>query len=277
MAVKQKSDGPIELPKLERKTFRAYVVGDTSLIVHAWSRKAITEMLAKQMGQKVPKFPKHPVEDFMASMYRMDDGGYGFPATAIKKALVATCTSMSKEITKVAAQQALFVKAGRGTQTSAFSGRPAPVELVQVFSPVAPQMREDSVRLNGRTPDLRYRAEFFPWAMRLDIVYNARVVTSATVAALLDTAGFACGLGEWRQERGGINGQFRLASPQEQKEIDKWAKMKPVEPEVSAADERAFLSRIESDIRQYGEVTEAEDAVPAAKPNGRPAQKGARQ
>lgn len=265
-AASKTQNGPIELGKLERKAFHVYIIGETPLIVHAWSVKAITEMLAKQMGQKLPRFPKRPVQDFYASIYRMDAGGYGFPATAIKRALVDTVTSMSKEITKIAARQALFVPSGRGTAQSALSGMKVPIQLIDLYSPNAPQMREDMVKLNGKIPDLRYRAEFFPWAMRFDVIFNTKVVSASTVANLLDTAGFACGLGEWRNEKGGVNGQFRLAAPAEQKMIDKWAKAKHVEPKITDEIETAFLARLQDDIKKYGEAApnpdEDSDAAP---------------
>jgi hypothetical protein len=259
MAISKKSSGPIELQKLERKVFKAYVIGESPLIVHAWSKKALIEILAKQMGQKIPRFPRHPVQDFMDSMYRMDNGNFGFPATALKRVMVDACTSMSKELTKVAARQALFVPAGHGTAISAFSGQPVPIQLIEIHSPVAPGMREDSVRLNGRTADLRYRAEFWPWAMRFTVIYNAKVVSMTTVANLLDTAGFACGLGEWRQERGGVNGQFRLATPAEQKQIDKWAEKGSIQPKITAEAETEFLERLQDDLKKYGEAAFVEE------------------
>jgi hypothetical protein len=213
-------------------------------------------MLAKQMGQKLPKFPKSPGQDFLDSIYRADDGGYAFPATELKKAMVTACTSMNKEISKVAAQQTFYIKAEQGYQQSAFAGLRTPMQLVRVFSPNAPAMREDATRLNGKTADLRYRAEFFPWAMRIDVVFNRTVATEATVAALIDTAGFAVGIGEWRQERSGTYGTFRLADRDEQKTIDKWAAAKQKEAELP--DERAFIEELMSNLRRYGEAKEDE-------------------
>jgi hypothetical protein len=278
MSRQKKASGPITLAKLQRGCFKAYIMGDTPLIVHAWSKKAITEMLAKQMGQKLPRFPKSPVEDFLASIYRTENGEYGFPATAIKRAMVETCTSMSKEITKVAARQAIYIPAKRGWQQSAFSGLLSPIELLELYSPMAPIMREDMVRLNGKTPDIRYRAEFWPWALRFEILFNTAVVSDATIAALIDTAGFACGLGEWRQERCGVNGQFRLATAAEQKQIDAWAKKGSVAPKLP--DEKAFILKLQEDIRKYGEASEDEEETAkshATSENGSRPGKAARQ
>lgn len=268
--------GPITLPALTRGTFRAYIVGESPLIVHAWSQKALIEMLAKQMGQKLPRYPKSPGNDFLSSIYRCEDGDYAFPATGLKRSIVTACTSMNKEITKVAALQAFRVAAEQGYSQSAFAGFKTPMQLVRVYSPNAPQIREDAVRLNGSTADLRYRAEFWPWAMVVEIVFNNRVVTPATVAALVDTAGFAVGLGEWRQEKSGTYGAFRLADAVEQKMIDAWKKMPRKEPQLP--DEAAFIDGLMAALREYGEADESAapnaliSAIVGRRNNGKQAQ-----
>lgn len=248
--------GPIELPELKRGLFRAYIIGDSPLIVHAWGRKALIEMLAKHMGQPLPRFPKSPVQDFLNSLYRMDDNGYGFPANGFKKCLVTSCTSMNKEINQTVTRQAFTVKGEIGYQQSAFAGLKTPMPLFRVHSPEPPHIREDAVKLNGKLPDLRYRAEFWPWAMIVDLSYNQRLVTQATIAALIDTAGFAVGLGEWRQEKNGINGTFRLADPTERAMVDKWAALPHQEPFLP--DEKQFLAELTEAVRKYGVLQEDE-------------------
>lgn len=252
MAIAKKQNGPVTLPELKRSVFDAYIIGDSPLIVHAWSKKARTEMLAKQMGQKLPKFPKSPVRDFMESIYRTDDGAYGFPATGLKAAFVSACSSMNKELTKVSARQSFYVEAEQGRSQSAFAGLETPMQLIRIHSPNAPTMREDMVRIGMGTADLRYRAEFWPWAAKLKIIYNRMVVTDATVAALIDTAGFAVGIGEWRTEKNGVSGSFRLADAAERKQIDKWIVAGHKEP--SLPDEKAFLSGLNAAIREFGEA-----------------------
>ena len=99
------------------------------------------------MGQKLPKFPKSPVRDFLDSIYHTDDGAYGFPAPGFKGAMVEACTSMNKEITKVAARQSFYIEAEQGRSQSAFAGLETPMQMLRIHSPVAPSMREDNVRV----------------------------------------------------------------------------------------------------------------------------------
>lgn len=258
MAATKKATGPITVPEVKRKLFEVCVMGDTPLIVHAWSKKARTEMLAKQMGQKLPKYAKSPVKDFLDSLYYTDDKSYAFPATGVKAAMITAVTSMNKEITKIAARQAFWLRAEQGKTQSAFAGLETPMQLVRVHSPNPPMMREDNVRVGMGTADLRYRAEFWPWAMRLVFEYNSNVVSDSTLAVLVDTAGFAVGVGEWRNEKDGIYGSFRLATPVEAKQIAKWEKAGPQKPHLP--DEKAFLRELSDSVRRLGTAEEESEA-----------------
>ena len=72
-------------------------------------------------------------------------------------------------------------------------------------------MREDPVILNGKTADLRYRAEFTNWSCTLMIRYNKNTYSPEQIINLFNTAGFGVGVGEWRVERNGSNGMFHVA------------------------------------------------------------------
>lgn len=216
MAVAKKEMTGIELPKLDIQMMEVTIVGDTPLIVHAWSVKAKREMLQKQMKvAKGAKEAKSPVDDFESSLYRFDDGGYGFPSVAFKNAAVTAVTSVSG-LTKVAARQA-FHMVGEGADVKgAFDGTNSRVNLVRIEGP-APRMREDMVRVGMGTADLRYRGEFWPWHAVLLVRFNANVLSPAQILNIINVAGFACGVGEWRPEKDGESGMFHVAS---EKEID---------------------------------------------------------
>ena len=73
-----------------------------------------------------------------------------------------------------------------------------------------PQPREDMVRLQGNTADIRYRGEFPKWSIDLPITYNARIVSAEQLVAMLDAGGFGTGIGEWRTEKDGQFGRFHV-------------------------------------------------------------------
>lgn len=196
----------IELPPLAIQTLKVRLIGDSPLIVHAWSPKALRAMADKQQKKaSAGRAAKDPWDDFCGSMYWLSDRAerpteqdvetakFGFPAIAFKAAAVTACTSISS-ITKVAARQAFHVEG----------------EMVQIIGPT-PSMREDVCRVGMGTADLRYRGEFSPWSVELVVKFNAGLMSAEQVVNLFETAGFAVGIGEWRPERDGSNGRFHVA------------------------------------------------------------------
>ena len=185
----------IELPKLNLQTLKLRIEGRTPLISHRWSEKAKKEILDKQMKKaKQAKSAKDPEKEYKDSLYVHPDGGFGFPAHAFKLAAV-TAVSQISGLTKV------FTK---GT----FQVSPDQ-ELVPIEGELL--MREDMVRIGMGVADIRYRGAFANWATTLDIIYNAQAISAEQIANLLNTAGFAVGVGEWRPEKNGSKGMFRVA------------------------------------------------------------------
>ncbi len=187
----------IDIPPIEIKTYEFRIVGETPLICHAWSQKAIQEMLDKQMGKaKGKKEPKSPQSDYENAFYRLPDGKPGFPTLAFKSAAVAAAR-------QVEGISMVFLRGAFHT-----IGHLIPLEG-------SPRMRLDTVRVGMGTADLRYRPEFPQWAVTLVIRLNVRALTLEQLIHLFNQAGFSVGVGEWRPEKDGINGMFRVESVNE--------------------------------------------------------------
>ena len=73
-----------------------------------------------------------------------------------------------------------------------------------------PVMREDHVRVGMGGADLRYRNEFFPWAVTFTVEYDAGLLQVEDIVNLVNRAGFGVGIGESRPEKGGEWGRFRI-------------------------------------------------------------------
>jgi hypothetical protein len=186
--------GTIELPPLEILLLDLTIVGDAPLICHAWSKKAIEQMLGRQMGTpSAGRENKDPERDFEESLYSFPGGGYGFPTIAFKNAAVTACTSLGKSVTKVAARQAFHVV-----------GELARIEGV-------PNPRQDMVRVGQGIADVRFRGEFPEWRTTIRVRHNSRVLNASQIVNLFNTAGFAVGIGEWRPERDGAFGLFHVS------------------------------------------------------------------
>lgn len=226
MAVSKKvKEEVITIAPVEKVSAEITIVGESPLIVHAWSEKAKKEMLDAQQGKAKGKKKtfKNPVADFINSLYwltnkpELPDGAteeeceelfneaikkgarFGFPAVAIKKAAVSAAYRQGITKDKVSANGSFWLT---GIDD---------VEFVEIETDEPPVMREDMVKIGMGTADIRYRGEFKKWKCRCRISYlKGGVFSLENIISMINLGGFSCGLGEWRTEKGGISGSFRV-------------------------------------------------------------------
>ena len=207
----------IEIKPIEIQKTTIRVVGDTPLIMHAWSEKAKREILDKQMKKTkaAAKQAKNPVEDFIRSMYwlegfpeEMSEDGFeeairngarfGFPVTAFKQAAISAAYRMGWTKDKMSMRGAFFIDGDEN-------------QMVEIFSDV-PVIREDMVKVGMGTADIRFRGEFRNWYAELTISYNKNGQYSLEqIINIINAGGYVCGIGEWRPERDGQYGMFHVA------------------------------------------------------------------
>jgi hypothetical protein len=198
--VEDESAPAIEISRIGTETLLIPIVGTAPLIMHKFSEKAKRQMLDAMQGRKSPKAPKDPEGDYEAAAYRMDDGGYGFPAIAFKAATVSAARFFDKSVTMVSLRQTLF-----------FSGTMSKVEgqmMVEITG--EPIMREDVVRVGNGGTDLRYRPQFTEWSTVLEVTYVKSMLTRESVLSLIEAGGLGVGVGEWRPEKKGDMGTFMI-------------------------------------------------------------------
>lgn len=200
------------------KGFSTWIVGDTPLITHAWSQKAKTEMLSKQVkATKAGKEARNPEQDFVSSLYEMEKGVFGFPVTGVKNCLISAAHK-DKGIAKTAVMSGLYLDAEMVRVAPALAGAICDLPLVRIHGG-DPEMREDMVRIGtglSKTANLAYRGQFTVWAMRITGNMNTMMITEDALAFLVMDAGMSYGLGEWRNEKKGVFGAFHLASIEEE-------------------------------------------------------------
>jgi len=177
--------------RIDVRRISVRIVGDSPLIVHAWSPKAKQMMLDKQMKKGTQaKEAKDPERDYEESRYRLEDGRDGFPAVGVKAAAIRGAKALGMVMTD--ARSAFHIEG----------------DLIVIDG--TPRMREDMVRVGMGTADIRYRAEYPTWSIALPITYNARTVSAEQIVAMLDAGGFGTGIGEWRPEKDGQFGRFHV-------------------------------------------------------------------
>lgn len=211
-----KKNEVIEITPIRIKKASLRIVGDSPLIVHAWSEKAKREMLDKQMGksQAKKKAAKNPVEDFINSMYWMTEkpqemtedayeeavangAKFGFPVSGLKQAAISAAYRMGWVKDKMGLRGTFFIDANENG-------------LIEIKGD-APIMREDMVKVGMGTADIRYRGEIRNWYADITISYNELgKFNLQDIINVLNAGGFVCGLGEWRPERDGQCGMFHV-------------------------------------------------------------------
>ncbi len=220
MATK-KNEQIIEVKPLEIEEVEIRITGNTPLIVHAWSEKAKKEMLDKQTGAtRVKKrTPKNPVEDFINSMYWISDkpteytieaferaiadgAKFGFPVTGIKQSAISGAFRGGMTKDKASIRGAFFIN---GIQVKG--------DLLAVIDSDPPVMREDMVRVGMGTADIRYRGEFNNWSTVLKLTYNKNGPYSLEqIINMINIGGYTVGIGEWRPEKDGQYGMFKVST-----------------------------------------------------------------
>lgn len=194
----------INIPKLEVVRATIPVVGISPLIVHAWSEKAKKEMRDKQQKKaKSAKEAKDPQAEFNASRYIVSKGVDGVPVIAFKSAAVEA--GVLAGIFKTTLRKAFFVG---HTENGIMQ------DLVPIICEKGPEIREDMVRLQGTTADIRYRATYVDWSVNVPVEFNPRVISLEQLVNLFDNAGYSVGICEWRPERDGQFGRFRVKADQ---------------------------------------------------------------
>lgn len=228
----------VEIKPIKMVTSPITIVGDTPLVVHKWSFKALMEMLGDSKLKK--KIQRNPAAEAAASLYWMDeerdpfpslpytmiDGGlqmyqelldkyqeyteedfirdaqgarFGFPAAAIKKAAISTVFRNGMSKDKVSLQGAFFI-AGEGEN-----------QLIEIKSPTPPVVRQDYVRVGMGSADIRYRPQFTEWSIDASITYNENSkINLQDVFNMINMGGQLNGLGEMRIEKGGNFGTFHV-------------------------------------------------------------------
>ena len=159
----QRAENPVSLATLMSKksqffSFSFWIVGQTPLIVHAWSEKARREMLSKQLkAVKGGKDVRDPQADFVSSLYETGDGGYGFPAMGVKNCLMSAAHK-DRGIARSAVMGALWIDAELVRVRPATNNAAAPLSrTASRFGPRSSpcRMRRMIAALTSRSPPRR--------------------------------------------------------------------------------------------------------------------------
>lgn len=216
MATAKKATEVVEIRPLNIQRVQLRIVGDSPLIIHNWSEKAKKQMLDTAMGltkgkKKDPKDPEYeyvnsfywisgkPEEDTLEAFGEAVANGakFGVKAVSIKAATISAAYRKGWSKNKVGLQGEMFIEADENG-------------LLEIHGD-PPVMREDPVTVGLGGTDLRYRGEFRNWYVDFWMRYDANgTVSFENLLNMVNAGGFFCGIGEWRVEKGGMNGMYHV-------------------------------------------------------------------
>lgn len=217
MAVAKKTEEIITIKPLDIQNIPFRIVGDTPLIVHAWSYKAKRELYEKTNASK--KEPRNPFRDFVNSMYWLNDvdpkdmtenefdelvaaGNVhtGFTTSSVKMAGNAAAYRMGWVKNQMALRGAYFVNPLND-----------PTGDYAEIKGCIPVMREDMVKIGMGTADIRWRPMYENWYMDLVLSFNASGnISKEDIFNIINAGGYCVGIGEWRAEHDGKFGRYHV-------------------------------------------------------------------
>jgi hypothetical protein len=203
MAVKKQDEAQVSIDRIASERILVPIIGTSPLITHRFSEKAKRQMLDAMQGRKSPKQPKDPQAEYEAAFYRFKDDGFGFPCIAFKSATIGGARFYSN-VTMASLRQFLFFNGEIGVDGQ---------KLARIDG--EPKLREDVVTVGRNGTDLRYRPEFAEWSTTLDVIYVTSALTRGSVLSLIDAGGLGVGIGEWRAERNGDFGGYKIDQSRE--------------------------------------------------------------
>ena len=224
----------VEIKRVPLEKARIKLVGDSPLLVHAWSekvKKQLLENMQKDKKEKKEHGKKDPFADFVEAAYwvtpmpevrglpyekqvelfekAINDGAqFGFPVVAFKKAAITACKDAGYVRSPQLMRRLFHVNAVNGTHV----GSSQELAILKIEDP--PECSEDVVKVgpfNNRQPDLRYRPAFRKWSVELELtLIKTGMFEMSDIVTAIDMGGFMNGVGEWRTEKDGEFGSYHV-------------------------------------------------------------------
>ena len=188
------------MPPIKKMTATITILGESPLLVNKFSEKSKREMLEKQTkaakGAKAARDPKAEVE---AAVYRLPNGKFGIPASGIKNCAVSACKFV-EGVPMTRAKGAFFVlEDADGLCEIKTKGMQVDERMVAIGP------------FGKKTKLARFRPRFDVWSCSFKVIYDPDLLSAEQLLNLYERAGFSVGLCEFRPEKSGSMGMFRVA------------------------------------------------------------------
>ena len=209
--MKKKSDTKetIEILELQEGEALCCILGTSPLIMNRLAEKARQELLMggekKNTAQRQATLKHDPVFEYRSALYRSPDDKrptrLHFPSGAFARAM-GTAALRIPGASKTAIMQ---LATSVGTESD-YEFDVGIYGVPQLLMSITRQSNPD------KTPDIRTRGILPAWACYVKIKFIKPSLSERTVVTLLAGAGRVSGIGDYRRERGGLFGSFKLVS-----------------------------------------------------------------
>lgn len=207
MVTKPAENSVIRIDPIKTETVMLAVRGEAPLIINRLAEKARQDLLMpkgrKTTAERAQSLKHNPIEEFRASPYLVEDENaetlLAITSASFKKAMMGAALRIpGAKKTEIA--QLVRVD---GLLTGIYG-------IPQIFSSIT-----RSADMN-RTPDVRTRVIIPEWAAVVSITYTVPILNKTSVVNLLAGAGQINGIGDWRIEKGGWCGAFRVVDVEDE-------------------------------------------------------------
>jgi len=199
----------IEVNEIDMTEITFHIVGTAPLIMNRFSQKAWQQLLlppqSVNRAEREQTLKHNPVEEFRGAVYKNRDHK--------RPSLLHIPNGMFH---KAIASAALDIPGATKAKIERLTKIPdVNIDLYGLPRLFCAMVRNSDM---NRTPDVRTRPIFEQWACSMNVRYVTGILTERTIANLLGAAGKIVGIGDWRGEKGGPYGAFRIA-PEGDKEF----------------------------------------------------------
>jgi hypothetical protein len=227
---KGKTTEHFEVSEIQQEEAIFNILGATPMIMNRFSFKARQELLipkGKQSRATLESKMKHdPLAEFRGGLYLNRDKTsptrFHVPNSAFHRAIAAAGSDMP------GAAKAQLNRLASIVDLS--------IDLYGVPNLYMSMVRNSDM---NRTPDVRTRPIFPEWACSVTVRWTLPNITRRTITNLFTGAGLIIGIGDWRPQKGGTHGRFKIVSDKD-RDFARIVKEQGVKAQQAAYDKPAM-------------------------------------
>jgi hypothetical protein len=203
MITKDKGTAIVEVLEITMKEVDLCFVGTSPMIQHRFRQKAWQQLLLppkkSNQAERQQTLKHDPVAEFRGALYKNRDPKtaslFHIPNGSFAKAIAAAAVDLP------GAKRAQIERLTKITDVN--------IDLFGVPHLFMSMVRNSDI---NRTPDVRTRPIFPQWAGKFTLSFVKEILTEQVVCNLAGAAGQIVGIGDWRPQKGGPYGCFRLCA-----------------------------------------------------------------